>query len=66
MILWDDDTRRPRRRGRPIPRWDSPLAVAAAVVWLVLLLWLGPRALDLELAQERADTAAHVAASQEP
>ena len=27
---------------------DSPIAVLAAILWLVILLWLGPRALDQE------------------
>lgn len=42
-----------RRRTRP---HESPLdtlvAVVAAILWLVILLWLGPRALDMERANE--------------
>lgn len=48
-----------RRRGRDVPTWA---AICAAILWLVIVLWLGPRALDLEAANERAHTAAHVAA----
>jgi hypothetical protein len=53
MMIWGDE-RRSRRARRLVTRWDSPLAVAAAVLWLVIVLWLGPRALDMEQAQERA------------
>jgi hypothetical protein len=28
--------------------WESPATLLAAVIWLAILLWLGPRALDLE------------------
>jgi hypothetical protein len=60
-VIWGEDMR-PRRKGRPIQTWDSPAAVIAAVIWLVIVCWLGPRALDIEAAHEQADTAAHVAA----
>lgn len=33
------------RRDRDVPTWA---VVVAAIVWLVVLLWLGPRALDQE------------------
>ena len=45
---------------------DSPLAVVAAILWLVLLLWLGPRALDLEHANETRAREAHIAATDRP
>lgn len=50
-------------RRRPRSAWDHPVIVAAAVVWLVIVLWLGPRALNIEHTNEQADTAAHVAAN---
>jgi len=53
MMLWGDE-RRSRRARRLVTRWDSPAAVIAAVIWLVIVLCLGPRALDMEQAQERA------------
>jgi transposase len=61
VVTWGEDLR-PRRPRRPVERWDSPTTLIAAVIWLVVLLWLGPRALDLEHQNEQARTAAHVAA----
>ena len=45
----DEDTMT-RSTRPPDSRWDSPIAVVAAILWLVLLIWLGPRALDADYA----------------
>lgn len=58
MTVWGGDLR--RQRDRRVTRWDSPAVVAAAVVWLLILLWLGPRALDIE---HRNETRAREAAT---
>lgn len=38
-MIWGDDMR-PQRRRRPVTRWDSPLALVLALLWLVSLLGL--------------------------
>jgi len=65
MILWGDE-RRSRRARRLVTRWDSPLAVIAAVIWLVIVLWLGPRAIDIEHQNETRAREAHIAATDRP
>lgn len=64
MTVWGGDLR--RQRDRRFTRWDSPAAVVAAVVWLVILLWLGPRALDIEHQNETRARDAHIAATDRP
>ena len=46
-MIWGDHPPR-RRPTRPVPTWDSPQALIAAVIWLVIVLVLAPWAIDRE------------------
>lgn len=46
-MIWGDFPPR-QRPGPPVEKWNSPLALVAAVLWLVIVLVLAPWALTRE------------------